>query len=79
MLDDGVKKKTMSSKFKGSFARRRRSSSKVMSVDLDDVHDAEESQAVESLRQALLAEDKLPSQYDDYHMLLRYVFFHVNN
>ncbi|KAJ8439768.1 hypothetical protein Cgig2_009592 [Carnegiea gigantea] len=73
MLDDGVKKKTMSSKFKGSFARRRRSSSKVMSVDLDDVHDAEESQAVESLRQALLTEDKLPSQYDDYHMLLRFL------
>ncbi|KAL9241657.1 hypothetical protein vseg_015744 [Gypsophila vaccaria] len=61
-----------SSKFKGSFQRRRRSS-KVMSVDFDDVHDAEEAQSVESLRQALMSEDMLPAKFDDYHMLLRFL------
>lgn len=66
------KKKAMSAsnKFKSSFTRRRRSS-KVMSVDFLDVHDAEEAQAVESLRQALMSEDLLPSKFDDYHVMLR--------
>ncbi|KAK9749652.1 hypothetical protein RND81_02G141200 [Saponaria officinalis] len=77
-LDDEKKnamgsfKKKASSKFKGSFQRRRRSS-KVMSVDFDDVHDAEEAQSVESLRQALMSEEMLPSKFDDYHMLLRFL------
>ncbi|KAL2905533.1 Phosphatidylinositol/phosphatidylcholine transfer protein SFH12 [Bienertia sinuspersici] len=68
------KKKAMSAsnKFKSSFTRRRRSS-KVMSVDFLDVHDAEEAQTVESLRQALLSEDLLPSKFDDYHVLLRFL------
>ncbi|KAL9245890.1 hypothetical protein vseg_019489 [Gypsophila vaccaria] len=68
------KKKAMnaSSKFKSSFQRRRRSS-KVMSIDFEDVHDAEEAKSVESLRQALMSEDMLPSKFDDYHMLLRFL------
>ncbi|KNA10080.1 hypothetical protein SOVF_147740 [Spinacia oleracea] len=66
------KKKAMnaSSKFKSSFSRRRRSS-KVMSVDFVDIHDFEEAQAVESLRQALILEELLPSKFDDYHVMLR--------
>lgn len=70
------KKKAMnaSSKFKSSFSRRRRSS-KVMSVDFVDIHDFEEAQAVESLRQALILEELLPSKFDDYHVMLRYTFF----
>ncbi|KAL9272628.1 Phosphatidylinositol/phosphatidylcholine transfer protein SFH12-like protein [Drosera capensis] len=69
-----LKKKaiTASSKFKHSLTRRRRSS-KVISVDIDDFHDAEEVQAVEGLRQALVQEDLLPAKYDDYHMLLRFL------
>ncbi|KAH9618982.1 hypothetical protein KSS87_003941 [Heliosperma pusillum] len=68
------KKKALnaSSKFKSSFQRRRRSS-KVMSIDFEDVHDAEEAKSVESLRQALMSEDMLPSKFDDYHMLLRFL------
>ena len=67
------KKKAMSAsnKFKSSFSRRRRSS-KVMSVDFIDVHDGEEAQVVESLRQTLMSEDLLPSKFDDYHMMLRF-------
>lgn len=68
------KKKAMnaSNKFKSSFSRRRRSS-KVMSVDFLDIHDAEEAQSVESLRQTLISEDLLPSKFDDYHVILRFL------
>ncbi|KAH9606454.1 hypothetical protein KSS87_002852 [Heliosperma pusillum] len=61
-----------SSKFRTSFQRRRRSS-KVMSIDFEDVHDAEEAKSVEALRQTLMAEEMLPSRFDDYHMLLRFL------
>lgn len=66
------KKKAMSAsnKFKSSFSRRRRSS-KVMSVEFVDIHDAEESQAVDTLRQTLMSEDLLPPKFDDYHIMLR--------
>ena len=43
-----------------------------MSVAFDDEHDAEEVQAVDAFRQALILEELLPSKHDDYHMLLRY-------
>lgn len=43
-----------------------------MSLVVDDEHDAEELQAVETLRQALILEELLPSKHDDYHMMLRF-------
>uniref|UniRef100_A0A7N0T805 CRAL-TRIO domain-containing protein n=1 Tax=Kalanchoe fedtschenkoi TaxID=63787 RepID=A0A7N0T805_KALFE len=63
-----------SCKFRNSLTRRhRRSSSRVMSVAIVDEHDAEELQAVDALRQALILEELLPSKHDDYHMMLRFL------
>lgn len=68
-----------SNKFRNSLTKKGRRSSKVMSVEIEDVHDADELQAVDALRQALILEELLPEKHDDYHMLLRLfcVLFHL--
>lgn len=67
------KKKAMNASniLRNSLAKKGRRSSKVMSVEIEDVHDAEELKAVEEFRQALISEDLLPEKHDDYHMMLR--------
>ncbi|KAI3497306.1 hypothetical protein L1887_39819 [Cichorium endivia] len=60
-----------SNKFRTSFSKKSRRNSKVMSVVVEDEHDAEDLKAVEALRQALIEEDMLPAKHDEYHMLLR--------
>nr|XP_004289116.2 PREDICTED: phosphatidylinositol/phosphatidylcholine transfer protein SFH12-like isoform X1 [Fragaria vesca subsp. vesca] len=71
-----LKKKAMtaSARFRNSLTRKhRRSQSRVLSVEMEDVHDIEETKAVESLRQALIAEELLPAKHDDYHKILRFL------
>lgn len=69
-----IKKKAMtaSTKFKYSLTKKRRSS-KVMSISLEDEHDAEELVTVDAFRQELILEELLPSKHDDYHTMLRFL------
>lgn len=72
-----LKKKAInaSTKFRHSFTKKGRRNRKVMSVAFEDEHDAEELQAVDAFRQALILEELLPAKHDDYHMMLRFVSF----
>ncbi|KAL3651882.1 Phosphatidylinositol/phosphatidylcholine transfer protein sfh8 [Castilleja foliolosa] len=71
-----LKKKALnaSSKFKHSLKKKnRRNDGRVRSVSIEDIRDADELQAVESFRQALILDELLPGNLDDYHIMLRFL------
>lgn len=74
-----MKKKALnaSSRFKHSFKKknRRKSKNRVISVSIEDVRNIEELHAVDAFHQSLILDELLPAKHDDYHMMLRQVYF----
>ncbi|KAG8662744.1 phosphatidylinositol/phosphatidylcholine transfer protein SFH12 isoform X2 [Manihot esculenta] len=72
---ESLRKKAInaSNKFRNSMTRKGRRSSKVMSIEIEDVHIAEELEVVDAFRQILVSEDLLPASHDDYHTMLRFL------
>ncbi|KAH9553297.1 hypothetical protein CY35_08G000600 [Sphagnum magellanicum] len=61
-----------STKFRKSL-RKLRSGNTKSSLIIQDVRDVKDQKAVEEFRRVLVANDLLPQQHDDYHILLRFL------
>ncbi|XP_058102556.1 phosphatidylinositol/phosphatidylcholine transfer protein SFH9 isoform X2 [Magnolia sinica] len=72
-----LKKKAIdaSTRLTGSLRKRgkRRANGRFQSVSIEDLRDAEEEEAVDAFRIALLAKDLLPPRHDDYHTMRRFL------
>ncbi|CAJ1942493.1 unnamed protein product [Sphenostylis stenocarpa] len=72
-LENGDRVGSLKKKMRNSLTRSRKGCSKVMSIEIEDIRDAEESKAVDEFRQALVLDELLPEKHDDYHMMLRFL------
>ena len=62
-----------SNRFKKSFRRKRRSTSRRIVSEPGGIN-ADDLRSIDAFRQLLLQDDLLPTQHDDPHMMLRFFF-----
>ncbi|KAJ8749630.1 hypothetical protein K2173_026279 [Erythroxylum novogranatense] len=72
-----LKKKAMTASTKLTHSLRKRgrrvADCRYAGISVNDIRDAEEEEAVNAFRQALVVKDLLPPRLDDYHTLLRFL------
>ncbi|GFQ03633.1 phosphatidylinositol/phosphatidylcholine transfer protein sfh6 [Phtheirospermum japonicum] len=67
------KAKNVSSKLKNSFRNKSKRRNDVGVCNNEDFHEIEEQNVVDAFRQALITDNLLPTRFDDYHVMLRFL------
>lgn len=65
------KAKNASGKFRNSLKNKIRRRNDAGVCKIEDSHEIEEQELVDSFRQTLIIDNLLPARFDDYHVMLR--------
>ncbi|XP_057794117.1 phosphatidylinositol/phosphatidylcholine transfer protein SFH6-like isoform X2 [Salvia miltiorrhiza] len=67
------KAKNVSSKFRSSLRNKIKRKNDTGICNIEDMHEIQDHKAVDAFRQALVMDSLLPTRFDDYHVMLRFL------